>query len=256
MDGARGAVNRAIPLGLYVHLPWCVRKCPYCDFNSHAPRGTPPFAAYVDALLADLDADMDECADALRGRGVETVFFGGGTPSLFAPAQIARLLRGIRTRLALAADAEITLEANPGAVERGNFAALRAAGINRLSLGAQSFDDTCLAALGRIHRNTDTLAAFAEARTAGFDNINLDLMYALPGQDARRRGTFRPAGSRRSAAAAVEAAGARTAAAAAWPFPRGVHGAAGELPHLAGPGDRRADAAVRAAVERGTRPAH
>ena len=189
MAGARSAVNRAIPLGLYVHLPWCVRKCPYCDFNSHAPRGTPPFAAYVDALLADLDADLDECADALRGRGVETVFFGGGTPSLFAPAQIARLLRGIRTRLALAADAEITLEANPGAVERGNFAALRAAGINRLSLGAQSFDDTCLAALGRIHRNTDTLAAFAEARTAGFDNINLDLMYALPGQDARRAQT-------------------------------------------------------------------
>ncbi len=183
MAGARGAVNRATPLGLYVHLPWCVRKCPYCDFNSHAPRGTPPFAAYVDALLADLDADLDECGDALRGRVVETVFFGGGTPSLFAPGQIARLLDGIRMRLALATDAEITLEANPGAVERGNFAALRAAGINRLSLGAQSFDDTRLAALGRIHRGADTLAAYAEARAAGFDNINLDLMYALPGQD-------------------------------------------------------------------------
>ena len=183
MAGARSAVNRAIPLGLYVHLPWCVHKCPYCDFNSHAPRGTPPFATYVDALLADLDADLDDCGDALRERGVETVFFGGGTPSLFAPGQIARLLDGIRVRLALATDAEITLEANPGAVERGNFAALRAAGINRLSLGAQSFDDTRLAALGRIHRSADTLAAFAEARAAGFDNINLDLMYALPGQD-------------------------------------------------------------------------
>ena len=176
-------MTRDIPLGLYVHLPWCARKCPYCDFNSHAPRSVPPYAVYVDALLADLDAERRECADALQGRAVHSVFFGGGTPSLFPPEQIARLLAGIRARLVLAADAEITLEANPGAVEHGSFAALRAAGINRLSLGAQSFDDARLAALGRIHRSDETRAAFAEARAAGFANINLDLMYALPGQD-------------------------------------------------------------------------
>ena len=175
-------MNRTIPLGLYVHLPWCARKCPYCDFNSHASHATPPFAAYVDALLADLAADCAECGDALDGRQVQTVFFGGGTPSLFPAESLARLLRGIRAHVSLAADPEITLEANPGAVEHGSFAALRDVGVNRLSLGAQSFDDARLAALGRIHRRDETRAAFAEARAAGFDNINLDLMYALPGQ--------------------------------------------------------------------------
>jgi oxygen-independent coproporphyrinogen-3 oxidase len=176
-------VNRAIPLGLYVHLPWCVRKCPYCDFNSHAPRGTPPFEAYVDALLADLDADLRDAGAALHARSVATIFFGGGTPSLFPDVAIARLMDGLRARLDVSAAAEITLEANPGTVEHGRFAAYRAAGINRLSLGAQSFDDARLAALGRIHRSADTAAAMDEARAAGFDNINLDLMYALPGQD-------------------------------------------------------------------------
>lgn len=176
-------MNRDIPLGLYVHLPWCVRKCPYCDFNSHASRQRPPFDAYVDSLLADLDVELGDSAAALAGRRIDTVFFGGGTPSLFPAEAIARLLEGLATRLDMASDAEITIEANPGTLERGRFAAYRAAGINRLSLGAQSFDDTRLAALGRIHCATDTAAAMDEARAAGFENINLDLMYALPGQD-------------------------------------------------------------------------
>lgn len=182
MAAAPHAVNRAIPLGLYVHLPWCVRKCPYCDFNSHAPRGTPPFEAYVDALLADLDTDWRDCGAALHGRRIATIFFGGGTPSLFPDAAIARLLDGLAARMDIDADAEITLEANPGTVEHGRFAAYRAAGINRLSLGAQSFADAQLAALGRIHRHGEILVAMDEARGAGFANINLDLMYALPGQ--------------------------------------------------------------------------
>ena len=182
MASAPRAVNRAIPLGLYVHLPWCVRKCPYCDFNSHAPRTTPPFEAYVDALLADLDADRRDCGAALDGRRIETIFFGGGTPSLFPDAAIARLLEGLAARLDIAAGAEITLEANPGTVEHGRFAAYRAAGVNRLSLGVQSFADTQLEALGRIHRHGEILIAMDEARSAGFANINLDLMYALPTQ--------------------------------------------------------------------------
>lgn len=167
------------PLSLYVHFPWCVRKCPYCDFNSHTLQGELPEAVYVDALLRDLRV---QAADA-QGREVASVFFGGGTPSLFPPAAIARLLGLLTRELAFAHDAEITLEANPGTIERGRFADYRAAGINRVSLGAQSFDDRALQRLGRIHAAADTQRAVAELRSAGIDNFNLDLMYGLPQQD-------------------------------------------------------------------------
>lgn len=167
-----------VPLAVYVHLPWCVRKCPYCDFNSHPQRGALPVAPYVDALLADLDHDL-----ALAGaRPVQAVFFGGGTPSLFPPEAIARVLQGLAARLPLAADAEVTLEANPGTVEHGPFAGYRAAGVNRLSFGVQSFDDGCLQRLGRIHTAGEAERAVKAAQDAGFTEINLDLMYALPGQ--------------------------------------------------------------------------
>jgi len=167
------------PLSLYVHVPWCVRKCPYCDFNSHAARGEPPFAAYVDALLADLDQDLP----MVGGRTVQTVFFGGGTPSLMPPDLIDRFLQGASARLRFAPGCEVTLEANPGTAEHGRFDAYLAAGINRLSFGIQSFDDGCLQRLGRIHGSREAEAAVRLAREAGFDNFNLDLMYALPGQD-------------------------------------------------------------------------
>lgn len=167
------------PLSLYVHLPWCVRKCPYCDFNSHEHRGgPPPFDAYVDALVADLDHDLP----LAWGRTVHSVFFGGGTPSLFPPAAIDRFLQQASARLRFAPDVEITLETNPGTVEHGPFAGYRAAGVNRLSFGVQSFDDGCLQRLGRIHSSGDAVRAVQAAQDAGFDNINLDLMYALPGQ--------------------------------------------------------------------------
>ena len=166
------------PLSLYVHLPWCVRKCPYCDFNSHAQRGELPFAAYVDALLADLDHDLP----LAWGRTVHSVFFGGGTPSLFPPEAIDAVLQQASSRLRFAPEAEITLETNPGTAEHGRFEAYRAAGVNRLSFGIQSFDDGCLQRLGRIHDSREAVAAVELARAAGFDNFNLDLMYALPGQ--------------------------------------------------------------------------
>ncbi len=167
------------PLSLYVHLPWCVRKCPYCDFNSHEHAGgTPPFDAYVDALLADLDHDLP----LVWGRTVHSVFFGGGTPSLFPAPAIERILQGASSRLRFAPDAEITLETNPGTAEHGRFEDYRRAGVNRLSFGIQSFDDGCLHRLGRIHDGAQAHAAVALAQAAGFDNINLDLMYALPGQ--------------------------------------------------------------------------
>ncbi|NJD08361.1 MAG: radical SAM family heme chaperone HemW [Methylococcaceae bacterium] len=169
-------------LSLYVHFPWCVRKCPYCDFNSHAVEGEVPERDYVDALLADLDHD----AGRIGGRIVETVFMGGGTPSLFNPAAIARLLEGIAGRVALAPDAEVTLEANPGTVEAGRFEGYRAAGVNRLSIGVQSFDDGLLQALGRIHGGAEAIAAADAAHSAGFDNFNLDLMFGLPGQTLRQ----------------------------------------------------------------------
>lgn len=166
-----------LPLALYVHLPWCVRKCPYCDFNSYTQDGAIPEEAYVDALLADLDADLRYAA----GRSLVSVFFGGGTPSLFSGAAVTRLLDGIRARLPLAADAEITLEANPGAVDAAHFAAYRRAGVNRLSIGVQSFRPAQLASLGRVHDVADIGRAVATARDAGFDNFNLDLMHGLPG---------------------------------------------------------------------------
>jgi putative oxygen-independent coproporphyrinogen III oxidase len=173
----------APPLALYVHMPWCVKKCPYCDFNSHGLRNTPPpYAAYIDDLLADLDADLGDFAGALAGRPIVSVFFGGGTPSLFAPELIARLLNGVRERLALADDCEITLETNPGTVEHGRFDGYLAAGVNRISFGVQSFDDDKLRRLGRIHSAAEAEAAVKSAQDAGYANINLDLMYALPRQ--------------------------------------------------------------------------
>lgn len=172
--------SESIPLSLYIHIPWCVRKCPYCDFNSHALRQSDelPERLYVDALLADLEADLPR----VWGRRVDTVFIGGGTPSLFSPAAIDRLLSGVRARLPLRPDAEITLEANPGTVEQGRFAEFRAAGISRLSIGIQSFNEQHLQALGRIHGRPEAIRAAQSASQAGFDNFNLDLMYGLPEQ--------------------------------------------------------------------------
>ena len=173
----------APPLSLYIHMPWCVKKCPYCDFNSHGLRSTPPpYAEYIDHLLADLDADRGDFTAALQGRPVISIFFGGGTPSLFAPELIARLLDGVRERVALNDDAEITLETNPGTVEHGRFDGYLAAGVNRISFGVQSFDDDKLKRLGRIHSASEAEAAVKSAQDAGYANINLDLMYALPKQ--------------------------------------------------------------------------
>ncbi|PXV59612.1 coproporphyrinogen III oxidase, anaerobic [Dyella jiangningensis] len=173
----------APPLSLYVHMPWCVKKCPYCDFNSHGLRGEPPpYDGYIDALFADLDADLHDFGDAVHGRTVHSIFFGGGTPSLFAPALIDRFLDGVRRRLPLAQDAEITLETNPGTVEHGRFDGYLAAGVNRLSFGIQSFDDAKLSRLGRIHSASEAETAVKSAQDAGYRNINLDLMYALPEQ--------------------------------------------------------------------------
>ncbi|MGM0988038.1 MAG: radical SAM family heme chaperone HemW [Pseudomonadota bacterium] len=170
----------APPLSLYVHVPWCVRKCPYCDFNSHGVGRSAdlPESRYLESLIADLDADLPLAA----GRELVSIFIGGGTPSLMSADFYERLLKAVASRLPLATDIEITLEANPGTLERGRFAGYRAAGINRLSLGVQSFQDAQLAALGRIHDGDDAVAAVEEARRAGFDNLNLDLMHGLPEQ--------------------------------------------------------------------------
>lgn len=167
------------PLALYVHFPWCVRKCPYCDFNSHAAREGFAEDAYVEALAADLSAQAPSAA----GREVISIFLGGGTPSLFSPGAIARVLETAGRHLRLADDCEVTLEANPGTIERGRFAEYRAAGINRVSLGAQTFDSDRLAALGRIHSPEETRRAAQELHAAGIANFNIDLMYGLPGQD-------------------------------------------------------------------------
>jgi putative oxygen-independent coproporphyrinogen III oxidase len=166
------------PLSLYVHLPWCIRKCPYCDFNSHEMRASEmPEQRYLDALVADLDAALP----LVWGRTIHSIFIGGGTPSLFSPQAIDRMLGDIRARLKLAPDCEITLEANPGTFEKDRFRAFRAAGVTRLSVGVQSFNDAHLKALGRVHDRAQAIAAVEEAAQA-FDTFNLDIMYALPGQ--------------------------------------------------------------------------
>ena len=165
------------PLSLYVHLPWCLKKCPYCDFNSHEAHGAPPEARYIDALMADLE----QALPLVWGRRVHSIFIGGGTPSLFAPESIDRLISGVRARLPLEPGLEITLEANPGTFERERFRAFRGAGVTRLSIGVQSFDDDMLSRIGRVHDAAQARAAVDEAR-ASFDTFNIDLMYALPGQ--------------------------------------------------------------------------
>jgi len=183
------------PLSLYLHLPWCLRKCPYCDFNSHAaPEGALPQAAYVDALIADLEAALP----LVWGRPVHSVFMGGGTPSLFAPHEIERLLSAVRARLPLTPDCEISMEANPGTFERDRFRAFAQAGVSRLSIGVQSFNDDHLQTLGRVHDSAQARAAVEEAARS-FATFNLDLMYALPGQsmaqleaDVRRALDFAP----------------------------------------------------------------
>ena len=165
------------PLGLYVHLPWCIKKCPYCDFNSHESAGELPEQRYIDALVADLESSLP----LIWGRTVHSIFIGGGTPSLFSPQAIDRLLGDVRARLKLEPDCEITLEANPGTFEKDRFRAYRSAGVTRLSIGVQSFNDAHLKALGRIHDGAQAIAAVEEAAQA-FDTFNLDIMYALPGQ--------------------------------------------------------------------------
>lgn len=171
-----------VPLSLYIHIPWCVKKCPYCDFNSHGLRAAMPEREYATALLADLDGDIAGFEDALAQREITSVFFGGGTPSLFAPDSIATILDGACARIPFARDCEITLETNPGTVEHGRFDGYRSAGVNRISFGVQSFDDGKLRALGRIHSSDEAEAAVKLAQDAGCANINLDLMYALPNQ--------------------------------------------------------------------------
>ena len=166
------------PLSLYIHIPWCVKKCPYCDFNSHNRPDAIPQAEYVAALLADLEQDLP----LVWGRTVTSVFFGGGTPSLFSADSIAAILDGAAARLSFRPGLEVTLETNPGTAEFDRFDAYRRAGVNRISFGIQSFDDGCLARLGRIHDSAQAERAVGMAQDAGFDNFNLDLMYALPGQ--------------------------------------------------------------------------
>ncbi len=170
------------PLTLYIHLPWCVQKCPYCDFNSHAVKGSVPETEYTQALLADLDTLLPK----VWNRPVHAVFFGGGTPSLFSGAAIATVLNGVRARLKLSPNAEITLEANPGTVEHDHFARYYDAGVNRISIGVQSFNNDHLRRLGRIHDSQEASQAIAKIRAAGFNNFNIDLMFGLPGQTCRQ----------------------------------------------------------------------
>ncbi len=166
------------PLSLYLHYPWCVQKCPYCDFNSHAVKGELAEGAYIDALIADLERELP----AVWGRPVVSLFIGGGTPSLMSPEGLEQLLSAIRARLRLLPGAEITLEANPGTVDAGRFRAFREAGVNRLSIGVQSFQDDLLRRIGRIHDRAEAIRAAEAARAAGFERLNLDLMFGLPGQ--------------------------------------------------------------------------
>ena len=167
------------PLALYIHYPWCVRKCPYCDFNSHQLNEQTPEADYIAALLRDLEQHLP----AVWGRPIHAIFIGGGTPSLLSPEGLDALLSQLRALLPLVPECEVTLEANPGTVERGRFSAFRQAGVNRLSIGVQSFDDTMLQRLGRIHSGAEAIMAAEAAHAAGFDNLNLDLMFGLPEQD-------------------------------------------------------------------------
>ena len=172
------------PLSLYIHLPWCLKKCPYCDFNSHEMRdGGLPEQRYVDAVVADLE----QALPLIWGRTIHSIFIGGGTPSLFAPSTIDRMLGDIRARVRLEADCEITMEANPGTFEKDRFRAYRQAGVTRLSIGVQSFNDDHLKALGRVHDRAQALAAVKEAAQS-FDTFNLDMMYALPGQSMAQVG--------------------------------------------------------------------
>lgn len=168
----------SIPLSLYIHIPWCVKKCPYCDFNSHTLRDEIPEVAYVRALLEDFQQELPQ----IQGRVIQSVFIGGGTPSLFSPDSLETLLVGIQELTPIAADAEITLEANPGTVEQNRFSGFKKAGINRLSLGVQSFQSDKLRALGRIHDDQQAIDAVEALKNVGFLNFNLDLMYGLPGQ--------------------------------------------------------------------------
>ncbi len=174
------------PLSLYVHIPWCVRKCPYCDFNSHQKNGELPESEYIDALLRDFADDLPwisgQKQEDVQGREIASIFFGGGTPSLFSARAYERLFNGLLQHVRFAADIEITLEANPGTAERDKFADYRRAGINRLSIGIQSFDDAQLQNLGRIHGSDDGRKAIEFARLAGFDNLNIDIMYGLKEQ--------------------------------------------------------------------------
>lgn len=172
----------AIPLSLYIHFPWCVRKCPYCDFNSHEAKGGIPEKEYVTALLKDLE----QALPSVWGRSIQTIFMGGGTPSLFSPESMDQLLSGLRARLNFASNIEITMEANPGTAEQGKFSEFRATGINRLSIGIQSFDDYQLQKLGRIHNRREAFRAAEIAHAAGFDNFNLDLMFGLVKQSSEQ----------------------------------------------------------------------
>ncbi|WJN59271.1 radical SAM family heme chaperone HemW [Pseudomonas sp. SO81] len=178
MNTSPGGGFQLPPLALYIHIPWCVRKCPYCDFNSHAAGPSLPEEEYVDALLADLNADREH----VHGRTLSSIFFGGGTPSLFSAKALGRLLQGVQRRVPFAGDIEITLEANPGTFEQAKFRDYRSLGINRLSIGVQSFQEAKLKALGRIHDGGEAIRAADMARAAGFDNFNLDLMHGLPEQ--------------------------------------------------------------------------
>jgi oxygen-independent coproporphyrinogen-3 oxidase len=171
-------MKEALPLGIYVHLPWCIRKCPYCDFNSHALKAGLPEQDYIAALVQDLDREATRVPD----RMAQTVFFGGGTPSLFSPAGVGQIISAIEARGLLVPDAEISMEANPGTVERGRFAEYQCAGVNRFSLGAQTFDTSHLAKLGRIHGEGEIRTSIEEFFAAGISNFNLDLMFGLPGQ--------------------------------------------------------------------------
>lgn len=166
------------PLGLYIHFPWCVRKCPYCDFNSHEAKGNVPELAYINALVQDLEQDLP----LVWGRRISSIFIGGGTPSLLSPESLDALLSSIRARLAFNPGIEITLEANPGAVDYAKFEEFYSLGINRISIGVQSFADHCLQALGRVHNSQDAVMAIESAQKAGFNNFNIDLMFGLPGQ--------------------------------------------------------------------------